>query len=111
MLDRYRNPLGPPVAQRGLKIHKPLDAHVPRRLDGVDRTRDIGSHIFSPIVRILVRGSAVYHVCRREPVKGGLDHLPVGNRPVDDFEPGQCSQRLAAAGGEIVNDEYLVALR
>ena len=88
MLDRYRNPLGPPVAQRGLKIDKPLDAHVPRRLDRVDRTRDIGRHIFPPIVRILVRGSAMDHVCRREPGKGGVDQLTVGNRPVEDFEPG-----------------------
>jgi hypothetical protein len=111
MIDRYRNVLGPPVAQRGLKVDKPADTHVPRRLDGVDRTRDVGRHIFSPIVRILVRGSAVYHVRWREPAKGGIDQLPVGNRPVENFEPGQRRQRLATAGGEIVNDEYLVALR
>jgi hypothetical protein len=52
----------------------------------------------------------VYHVCWREPGKGGLDQLLVGNRPVEDFEPGYCSQRLAIASGEIVNDEDLVAL-
>jgi hypothetical protein len=53
----------------------------------------------------------VYDVRWRKPVKGGLDHLPVGNRPVDDFEPGRRGQRLATAGGEIVDDKYLVALR
>ena len=89
MLDRYRNPLRPPVAQRSLKIHKPLYAHVLRRLDGIDRARDVGRHIFSPIVRIFVRGSAVYHVCWREPGKGGIDQSPVGNRTVEDFEPGR----------------------
>jgi hypothetical protein len=53
----------------------------------------------------------MYNVCWREPDEGGLDQLPVGNRPVDDFEPGERRQRLASARGEIVDDEYLVALR
>jgi hypothetical protein len=111
MIDGYRNALGSPVAQRGLKIYKLLDAHAPRRLDGVDGTSNIGSHIFSPIVRIIVRGSTVYNVCRREPGKGGVDQSPVGNRPVENFEPRQRSQRLAAAGGEIVDYEYFVGLQ
>src|SRR5580704_6928600 len=42
MLDRYRNPLATPVEPRGLKIYEPLNAHVPRRLDGIDRTLDVG---------------------------------------------------------------------